>query len=68
MINLLYCANETVFDGVMLSLMSATKRATCEITAYIMTMDLRELREDYLPIDERHIQILDTIEIGRAHV
>lgn len=61
MINLLYCANATVFDGIFLSLMSATSKATCPITAYIMTMDLSKMCSDYLPIEEKHIEILNTV-------
>ena len=61
MINLLYCANAKVFDGIMLSLMSCTAKTKSAITAYIMTMDLRNLNENYVPIQQKHVDILNAV-------
>lgn len=61
MINLLYCANSKVFDGIMLSLLSATGKTKHPIHAYIMTMDLRELNQEFRPIEQAHIDLLNTV-------
>lgn len=61
MINLLYCANLGVFDGLMLSLTSAVMHTSSPLTVYIMTMDLRELHREYKPITSHHADILEQI-------
>lgn len=60
-INLLYCANAKVFDGIMLSLLSATNKTKHPIHAYIMTMDLRDLNQEFRPIEQAHIDLLNTV-------
>ena len=61
MINLLYCANYKVFDGIMLSLMSAVSKTKSPINAYIMTMDLTDINKDFKPLEQAHINILDNV-------
>ena len=61
MINLLYCANAKVFDGIMLSLLSATNKTKHPINAYIMTMDLKDLNQGFKPIEQAHIDLLNTV-------
>ena len=52
MINLLYCGNEKVFDGVFTSALSMVKRLQKPrpIRIYLHTMSLTRLKKDYLPI------------------
>jgi lipopolysaccharide biosynthesis glycosyltransferase len=50
MINLLYCGNDKVFDGMMISLLSIMKHTTEPIHVYVMTMDLREIDEKNRPV------------------
>ena len=59
MINLLYCGNDKVFDGLMISLLSASKHTSDAIRTYILTMDLSDVDEKYQPITEKHRKFLE---------
>lgn len=59
MINLLFCGNDKVFDGLMISLLSASKKTKEAITAYVLTMDLHDIDEKYQPITENHRKFLE---------
>ena len=54
MINLLYCGNDKVFDGLMISLLSAAKNTKEAINAYVLTMDLSDIDPKYQPLTEKH--------------
>ena len=58
-INLLYCGNEKVFDGLLISLLSMTKYTKIPIHVYVITMDLQELKEDYKPLNQNQIEYLE---------
>ena len=63
MIDLLYCGNEKVFDGVLTSLLSIfmrdERKDSYRVT--IFTMDLTRLNPDYTPISDRLIAFLDKV-------
>lgn len=59
MINLLYCGNDKVFDGLMISLLSASKNTSDTIRAYVLTMDLSDVNEKYKPLTELHRKFLE---------
>ena len=63
MIDLLYCGNEKVFDGVLTSLLSIfmrdERKDSYRVT--IFTMDLTRLNEAYTPISDRLIAFLDKV-------
>lgn len=61
MINLLYAGNEGVFDGLLISLLSALRHTSEPITAYVMTMDLTEQNPKYTPIRTESTDFLDRI-------
>ena len=63
MINVLYCGNEGVLDGVLTSMLSVLKRtATSEpFSFYIFTMDLTSVKPSYVPISEGAEQMLDSV-------
>lgn len=62
MMNILYCGNRGVFDGVLTSALSAIKRGDGgPITIYLFTMDLSYLRADYLPITKRQALFLEKV-------
>ncbi len=63
MINILYCGNAGVFDGVLTSALSILKRSRLDepIRFFIFTMDVSHLREDYIPISERQTEFLDRV-------
>ena len=66
MIDLLYCGNEKVFDGVLTSLLSIFMRDERK-DAYrvtIFTMNLTRLNPDYAPISDRLIAFLDKVAKG----
>ena len=57
MINILYCGNDKVFDGMLTSALSILKRSRLDepIRFFVFTMDVSHLRADYLPVSERQI-------------
>ena len=59
MINLLFCGNDKVFDGLLISLLSASKNTKETIRAYVLTMDLSDINPKYQPITEKHRKFLD---------
>lgn len=59
MINLLYGGNDKVFDGLMISLLSASKKTKDTIRAYVLTMDLSDVNEKYQPLNEQHRKYLE---------
>ena len=63
MINILYCGNDKVFDGVLTSALSALKRHEGEesFAFYIFTMDVSYINEKYKPISDRQIEFLDKV-------
>lgn len=58
-INLLYCGNEKVFDGLLISLLSMTKYTKVPIHVFVITMDLQELKPDYKPLNQNQIEYLE---------
>ncbi len=63
MINLLYCGNKGVFDGILTSALSILKRSHLEepMTFYVFTMDVSHIREDFVPISDGQIEFLDRV-------
>lgn len=84
MINLLYCGNTKVFDGIMISAMSAAKKTSSPLSVYILTMDLTDIDERFIPIsraqsdyiegvvresnDESRVYLIDASDIFRAQM
>ena len=61
MVNILFCGNKGVFDGVLttsLSIMMRTKSKE-SFSFYIFTMDKTDIKDSYLPITEEQIDIFD---------
>ena len=63
MINLLYCGNEKVFDGILTSLLSICKRDPNNDSyhVYVFTMELTRINPAYTPISDRLISFLDGV-------
>lgn len=61
MINLMFCGNDKVFDGMIISLLSITKHTKEELNVYILTMGLPEVKESFVPISEDKAEVLDDI-------
>ena len=59
MLPIMYCGNDKVFDGMLISLLSVTKHCKEPLDVYVLTMDLRELNEKYCPVEKAHIDFLE---------
>ena len=59
MINLLLCGNDRVFDGAMISLLSASKNTKEAMQVYLLTMDLSDIDPKFQPINETHRKFLE---------
>ena len=63
MINLLFCGNSGIFDGILTCLLSAVKRSPVQepFTVWLYTMDVRHLNPGYTPIDEKSASFLESV-------
>ncbi len=63
MINVLFSGNEGVFDGVLTCMLSIFKRTSTEepFHIYIYTMDVSELKPEYVPISQTASRFLDQV-------
>ena len=63
MIDLVYCGNEKVFDGILTSLLSIMMRdpSKDQYRVTVLTMDLTRLKPEYLPISDKLIAFLDSV-------
>ena len=59
--NLLYCGNEGVFDGVLTSALSVVRRLSepRSLTVYLFTMELTRLSPNYMPLTQRHAAMIE---------
>ena len=57
MINVLFCGNDKVFDGMLTCSLSILKRSRTDepITFYIYTMDVSHIKPQYLPVESLHL-------------
>lgn len=62
MINLLYCGNSKVFDGIVTSLLSILKRSKNDCyRIYLYTMELTRIKKDYTPVSDELIAFLNEV-------
>ena len=61
MINLMFCGNDKVFDGMIISLLSIVKHCKEQLNIYILTMDLQEINKSYRPITKEQVKVLEDI-------
>jgi lipopolysaccharide biosynthesis glycosyltransferase len=63
MINILFCGNNKVFDGMLTCSLSILKRSRCDepITFYIYTMDVSHIKPEYLPVNERQVKFFENV-------
>ncbi len=59
MINICYCGNKGVYSQILLSALSLAKHHDGAITVYLITMDLRERDERFLPVTEEQADVLE---------
>ena len=63
MINILFCGNNKVFDGILTCALSIFKRTTSKepFTFYVFTMDVSHLKENYMPVSDEQISFFRDI-------
>ena len=63
MINILFCGNDGVFDGILTSALSILKRTSTKepFAFYIFTMDLPHLKESYISISDGKVAFLSDV-------
>ncbi len=58
-ISLVYAGNHGIFDGILISLLSVSEHTARPIDTCILTMDLSDKNEKFLPIDEKQRAFLE---------
>lgn len=66
MINVLFCGNDKVFDGMLTCALSILRRSDLSepFTFYIFTMDVSHIKETYLPIPDSQIAFFERVIKG----
>ena len=66
MIDILFCGNSGVFDGILSCSLSILKRTDTEepFTFHVFTMDLSSLDGKYTPVSDSQIEFLDSVVKG----
>lgn len=66
MVNILFCGNEGVFDGMLTCALSILKRteSTEPFHFYVFTMDVSHLKETYLPVSDRQMEFFTGVIQG----
>lgn len=61
--NLLFCGNPKVFDGVLTCLLSIVKRTSenVRLNVFLFTMDVSRIKADYAPITDSEVDFLQNI-------
>ena len=52
MINLMFCGNKKVFDGLIIAMLSILKHTKEPLHLFVLTADLHEINEDFVPLGE----------------
>lgn len=63
MINLLFCGNDRVFDGMLtcaLSILKRTSKSEC-FTFYVFTMDVSDIKDSYRPVTDKQIRFFEEV-------
>ena len=63
MVNVLFCGNDGVYDGILTSVLSILKRSpgVGPITVHIFTLDLSHIKPSYIPISEKKTAFLERV-------
>ena len=63
MINIMFCGNKGVFDGALTCALSILKRSELSepINFYMLTMDVRHLKDTYVPIEKKQIEFFEGV-------
>lgn len=63
MVNILYCGNDKVFDGMLTCTLSILERTESKepFTFYIFTMDVSNIKDTYLPVNDRQVEYFEKL-------
>lgn len=63
MVNILFCGNDKVFDGMLTCALSILKRSALEepFTFYVFTMDVSHIKETYLPVTDAQLAFFERV-------
>ncbi len=63
MVNILYCGNDGVFDGMLTCSLSILKRTASDepFTFYIFTMDVSHIKETYRPVTDAQVAFFEKV-------
>ena len=59
--NLLYCGDQNIQDGLLISILSLLKHGSDELHIYVMTMELHTVQKDYHAIPDQTISFLNQL-------
>lgn len=59
MINLMFCGNKKAYDGIVISLISILNHTKEPINVHVLTADLHDVKEEYVPITDYQISVLN---------
>ena len=59
--NLLYCGDQNIQDGLLISILSLLKHGSDELHIYVMTMELHTAQKDYHAIPDQTISFLNQL-------
>lgn len=63
MVNILFCGNDKVFDGMLTCALSILKRtqSTEPFCFYVFTMDVSHIKDSYVPITDKQISFFENV-------
>ncbi len=63
MVNILFCGNDKVFDGMLTCTLSILRRTKSgePFTFYIFTMDVSHIKDTYLPVSDKQVQFFEGV-------
>ncbi len=63
MVNILFCGNDKVFDGMLTCALSILKRTESKepFTFYVYTMDVSHIKDTYLPVTDSQIAFFENV-------
>lgn len=63
MINILFCGNDKVFDGMLTCALSIFKRSKLDegVRFFVMTMDVSHIKPEYLPVSAEQMEFFESV-------
>jgi len=58
---ILYCGNDKVFDGILISLLSIIKYAKNPLDVFVMTVGLQDVKPEYKPVTLKQTMFLESV-------